>query len=339
MTTRLRRALYPLIACLAAVLLTSCSHGLQAAGAHSGRTLIFALDQAEDHPSYIALENFSERLEQATDGRWDVRVYPNASLGNQQETVQLVGDGSVDMTVASGTLLENLNDDFRTLGLPLIFDSVDDQMEVLSDDSLVGDLFSSLESSNHLTVLGGFTQGERHLYTRSGPIERPKDLAGMKVRVQESDLMINMLGSMGSSPTPLSYAEVYTAVQSGVLDGAENNLISYMTEGHNEVAKHVALTGHQIGTDYIVINSDVLGDMTEQDRRTFEREWQTTVEKHTELWLQRTDEAQDQAEEEGTEFTDVDEHAFRDALRTVLDGELQDPDVKELYERIRDHQQ
>ncbi|GAA4910266.1 TRAP transporter substrate-binding protein [Nesterenkonia rhizosphaerae] len=325
------------IACTLGLTATGCTYGLQGTP-ETGKTMIFALDQAEDHPSYIALEAFSDRLEDATDGRWDIRVYPNAALGNQQETVQLVSEGSVDMVVASGTLLENLNRDFRTLALPLLYEDIDHQMAVLSDEEILGDLFTSLEEPNNLTVLGGFTQGERHVYTKNGPFTEPDDLNGQKIRVQESDLMIDMLSAMGSNPTPLSYAEVYTAIQSGVLDGAENNLISYMTTGHNVVAPHVALTAHQVGTDYVVINSEVFTGMTEEDRQTFLQEWQATVDHHTQMWVELTEEAADDAEAQGSTFTEVDQQAFTDGLAEMLEDELADPEVRELFDRIQNYE-
>ena len=139
------------------------------------------------------------------------------ALGAQQEVIQLVSDGSVDMAIASGTQLENLNPEFSTLNLPTVFDGIDHQIDVLGNEEIVGELFSSLEESKNLTVLGGLTQGDRNLYTVKGPIIEPADLAGMKIRVQESDLHIAMINAMGGSATPMSYGEVYAALQSGVL--------------------------------------------------------------------------------------------------------------------------
>lgn len=315
--------------------LTACSSGV-AGTAEEGKTLFLSLNQSESHPSYVALTDFGERLSAATDDRWDIRVYPNETLGAQQEVIQLVGDGSVDMAVASGTQLENLNPHFGVLNLPTVFTSIDHQLDVIQDDAIVGELFSSLEEENNLTVLGGLTQGDRNLYTTEGPIEEPEDLAGMKIRVQESDVHIQMVNAMGGAATPMSYGEVYTALQSGVLDGAENNEISYLTQKHNEVAKHVARTRHLVGLDYMLINTDLLTEMTDADRDLFLAEWDTTVQVHTQLWKEETAKAITAAEESGTTFTDVDEEAFTEALQPVVDNALSAPEDKELYDMIKE---
>ena len=283
----------------------------------------------------MALTEFGDRLAERTDGRWDVDVYANETLGAQQEVIQLVGDGAVDMAVASGAQLENLNDEFQTLNLPTVFDDIDHQLDVINDDDIVGELFTSLEDDKNLTVLGGLTQGARNVYTDSGPVERPEDLNGMKIRVQESDIYIDMITAMGGSATPMAYGEVYTALQSGVLDGAENNEVSYVSQKHNEVAKHMALTEHLIGLDYVVVNTDVLDGMSPEDRAVFEEEWTAASEHHAGLWKTETEEAITAAEESGTVFNDVDEAAFDEALAPVVDKYLQTDAARELYDEVR----
>lgn len=317
---------------------TACSSGVSGK-AETGKTLVLSLNQSETHPSYIALTDFGERLKAATGGRWDVKVYPNETLGAQQEVIQLVSDGSVDMAVASGTQLENLNPHFGVLNLPTTFKSIDHQMSVITDKSIVGDLFTSLEGSKDLTVLGGLTQGDRNLYTATGPIKKPADLHGMKIRVQESDVHIKMVNAMGGSATPMSYGEVYTALQSGVLDGAENNEISYVTQHHNEVAKYVARTRHLVGLDYMLINSETYNGMTPEDRKIFDSEWSKTMTEHTKLWKKDTAEAIQQAKDSGTKFNDVDKVAFDKALAPVVKGSLKSPADRELYDAIQEANQ
>jgi len=315
--------------------LTACTAGISG-NAQEGKTMVLSLNQSESHPSFIALTDFGERLKAATDGRWDVKVYPNETLGAQQEVIQLVSDGSVDMAIASGTQLENLNPDFGTLNLPTVFESIDHQIKVLRDKGIVGDLFTSLEDSKHLMVLGGLTQGDRNLYTTKGPLTEPNDLAGMKIRVQESELHIKMLNAMGASATPMSYGEVYTALQSGVLDGAENNEISYTTQKHNEVGKYVARTRHLVGLDYMLVNSDLLADMSETDRTVLENEWQKTVDEHVKLWNADTQKAIASAEASGSKFNDVDQEAFTQALAPVVEDALKGEKARALYDDIKE---
>jgi tripartite ATP-independent transporter DctP family solute receptor len=323
----------PLVLGLALLPVAGCT-GLAAPGGE-GKTLVLSLNQTETHPSYVALTEFGDRLAERTDGRWDVEVYPNETLGAQQEVIQLVGDGAVDMAVASGTQLENLNQEFRTLNLPTVFDDIEHQLDVINDDEIVGELFTSLEDEMNLTVLGGLTQGSRNVYTAEGPVERPEDLNGKKIRVQESDIHIDMIEAMGGAATPMAYGEVYTALQSGVLDGAENNAISYMSQKHNEVAEHMALTEHLVGLDYVAVNTDVLESMSPEDRAIFEEEWTATSEHHAELWETETAEAVEAAKESGTVFTDVDEAAFDAALAPVVDKYLQTDYARQLYAEVR----
>ncbi len=334
MRAQLSRSPFLAMTAAAALALTACTGGGAIEQAET-RTLVLSLNQTEEHPSYIALEQFGDDLHEATDGRLDVEVYPNETLGAQQEVVQLVGDGAVDMAVVSGTQMENISEGFQVLNLPTAFEDIDHQLRVVNDEAIVGELFTSVEDSNNLTVLGGLTQGSRHLYTAQGPIEEPADLRGMKVRVQESDIHIDMINAMGASATPMAYGEVYTAMQSGVLDGAENNEISYMSQNHNEVAPHVAQTNHLVGLDYVVMNTDLLESLPAEDREIFEQEWQRASENHASLWESETEAVIAEAEESGTEFNDVDEAAFRDALRPVVEKYLDSPEDQELFDAIR----
>lgn len=313
--------------------LSACGDSAGSAGGDS-QTLRLALNQTETHPSYIALDNLGKNVEESTEGRVSVDVYANETLGAQQEAIQLVSDGTVDMAVVSGTQLENLNPDFQVFNLPLVFDSVEHQMEVIGDDAVVGELYTSLEDQN-LTVLGGLTQGTRSIYNSERPVETPADLGGMKIRVQESDVQMKMIELIGGAPTPMAFGEVYTALQSGVIDGAENNEVSYLTQKHNEVAKYFSNTNHLVGLDYVVINTDVYEAMTEEDRAAFEEQWAAAVEEHTSLWTTETEKAHSDLEAAGTQFNDVDQEAFRSALEPLIEQYV-DTDVEQaIYDAAR----
>lgn len=294
-----------------------------------------ALNQTETHPSYIALDHLSERFEERTDGRWKIDVYPNEQLGSQQEVLQFVKSGAIEMAIVSGTQLENLNKDFQVLNMPTTFSSVEHQMEVIRDPEIVGDIFSSLEDSDNISVIGGFTQGGRNIYTSFGIVEEPADLAGKKIRVQESDMHIRMIQLMGGSATPLSYGEVYTAIQSGVLDGAENNEVSYSTQRHMEVAPYYSYTNHLIGLDYMIMRYDLRQAMSEEDRAIFDEEWNNAMIEHTELWDQETQKAIEDAKAAGAEFAEVDREAFVEALAPIKDEFLTTDYQRKLFDAIR----
>lgn len=337
MRTRNRLTTAGMVAATALVL-AACGGGNGdggAAGSSGGKSMRLALNQTEQHPSYIALDSFGERLSEATDGRWDVDVYANETLGAQQEALQLVSDGTVDMAIVSGTQLENLNKDFLVFNLPQVFDSVEHQMEVIHDEAIVGDLYASLEDSNSVTVLGGFTQGARHVYG-SEPYLTPDDLAGQKIRVQESELHLAMAQALGGTGTPMSFGELYTGLQAGVVDAAENNEVSYVTQKHFEVAPHLSYTHHLVGLDYLVINTDLLESMTPEDREIFDAEWTATHQEHTQLWLEATADAVAQAEAGGATFHEVDEEAFREALAPLVEKFIANETQQALYDAARD---
>ena len=313
--------------------LSACGGGSDSASGDS-QTFRLALNQTETHPSYIALDSFGQNVSDNTESRVAVDVYANETLGAQQEAIQLVGDGSVEMAVVSGTQLENLNPDFQVFNLPGVFDSVEHQMGVIGDEEIVADLYASLEDQN-ITVLGGLTQGTRSIYNGERPINTPEDMAGMKIRVQESDVQMKMIELMGGSPTPMAFGEVYTALQSGVIDGAENNEVSYLTQKHNEVATYFSNTNHLVGLDYVVINTDVYENMTEEDRAVFDEQWTAAVEEHTELWLTETEESHTELEAAGTEFNDVDDEAFRAALEPLIDEYVTTDTAQTIYDAAR----
>ena len=297
--------------------------------------LTISLNQTESHPSYIALTWFGEQLAEATDGRWGARVYANEALGAQQEVVQLVSDGSVDMAVISAPQVENLSMAFRPLNLPGAFVDIEHQTAVLKDDSIVGELFSSLEDERRLRVLGGFTQGSRHVYTDRGPIESPEDLRGLKIRVPESDVFMELTRALGASPTPMAYGEVYTALQAGVLNGAENNEVSYVTQRHYEIAPFFTLTNHLVGLDYVMANVDRIAQMEEADQEAFSTTFTAAQEEFVRLWAQETDSSTEAMKDAGVEITEPDPEAFTPAIEEVGRSFLDSPEDEDLYERVR----
>ncbi|WP_304502131.1 TRAP transporter substrate-binding protein [Brachybacterium sp. FME24] len=299
------------------------------------RVLSISLGQAESHPSYGSLVSFGKRIAEATDGRYGARVYANNSLGDQQETVQLVSDGAIDMAVISGTQIENSSPRFLPMNVAGVFDDIDHQNRVMLDESIVGELFASLEPHKRLSVLGGYTQGGRHLYTAGGPIESPDDLAGKKIRVQESEIFLRLITNIGAVPTPMAYSEVYTGLQAGVLDGAENNEISYVTQRHYEVAGHFTKTNHLVGFDFLLANTDLLEEMDEVDRDAVREAWAETQSEFVEIWKQETADATQEMLDRGVIITEPDPEVFTPIIEETGLSILEDPADIALYDAIR----
>src|SRR5690606_13000655 len=195
---------------------------------------------------------------------------------------------------------------FRPLNLPGAFVDIEHQTAVLKDDSIVGELFSSLEDERRLRVLGGFTQGSRHVYTDRGPIEGPDDLSGLKIRIQESDVFMALTRALGASPTPMAYGAVYTALQAAVLNGAENNEVSYVTQRHYEIAPHLTPTNRLAGLDDVTASVDRIEGMDEADQTASTESFAAAQAEFVALWAQETEASTQAMEEAGVEITEPD---------------------------------
>ncbi len=321
-------------AAVAALVLASCGGGADADGPEGERILRLALNQSEDHPSFTALDHFGEHLRENTGGV-SLDIYPNETLGGQAEVLQLVSSGSVDMAIVSGAQLENLNRDFIAFNVPRVFDDIDHQMDVVHDPEITGDLFTSLDEAHDLTVVGGFTQGTRSVYTADGPVRTPEDLRGANIRVQESPLNVAIAEALGGSAAPMVFGELYTGLQAGVVDAAENNEVSYFTQRHYEVAPYWSYTEHLIGLDYLVVNSHALAGMSEQERAVFDEGWAAAHAEHAVLWAEATEDAIAGAEADGARFSEVDEAAFAEALDGLVEEFVVTDAQRELHEAAR----
>lgn len=294
-----------------------------------------AFNQTENHPQYIAMTDMGKRLEEATNGAYKIEVYPNATLGAQQEAIQLLQDGSLEMAFVGGAQLENFSDDFIVFNLPYMFESQEQQRQITNDPAIIGDLYTSLEDQN-ITVLAGFHGGVRNVYTKSTEVREPADMTGLKIRVQESDTHIAMLNLMGGQATPMAQGEVYTAIQSGVLDGGENNELVFYDLKQLEVAPIYSYTKHLMVPDYLIINPAVLAAMSPENRAAFDKELAVAVEEEGQLWGTKVAEAIQKSKDEGATFiTDVDIPAFKAILEPFTKETVpSSPLAQSLYEAV-----
>jgi tripartite ATP-independent transporter DctP family solute receptor len=291
--------------------LASCS----AASGESGESqtvLRVAFNQDVNHPQAQALTQLSEELEAQTDGRYALELYTDETLGDQAATIEQVQSGTIDFAVVAGSLLENFESDISVVNLPYLYESPEHQMSVLNDREIVGELYDTLLDDN-IKVVSAYHGGVRNVYSSVGPVETPEDLSGQKIRVIGSDTNVQMMKLMGGVGTPMAQGEVYTAIQSGVLDGAENNELIYSTLSHDEIAPYYSRTEHLMLPDYLVTSPTVWDGISEEDRAVFEELLATSVDTELELFGSAVEEASAAAEEAGAQFNDADIEAFREA--------------------------
>ena len=330
------------VAAMCASGLVGCSTGGGGAAADGGSAsnpvvLKVAFNQPETHPQYSAMVNFGKKLKEQTKGAYEIKMFPNELLGSQQDTIAGVQSGTIDMSIVAGSLLENVNPDFVAFNLPYVFDSLEQQVSVLSDPAVTSDLYKSMEDKN-IDVVAGFTGGIRNVYTKEKAIKTPADLAGLKIRVIQSDTMVSMMKLMGGVGTPMGQADVYTAIQSGVLDGGENNELIYNSLKHDEIAPHYSSTKHLMMPDFLIMSSKVLAGMTDDQRTIFTDGLVAASQEEATLWNKTVATAVTQAKAAGAKFNDVDTAAFKKAVQPLVDEKLAaSPEAKKLYDAVQNH--
>lgn len=230
----------------ALAILIVCLAALPGCGSKKAETLPklvfrYADNQPEDYPTTLAANYFAQLVEERTNGEIVIRVYGDGELGDEVSVFEQVQIGGIDMARASVGTLGQFLPAAEILQLPYLFADADHEWRVL--DGEIGDEFLEMLEETGVIGLSWFDAGARNIYTTT-PVSSVEDLAGMTIRVQESDLMSRMVRLWGATPVQIPYGEVYSALQTGKIDGAENNYPSYESSGHFEAAPYYLLDGH-----------------------------------------------------------------------------------------------
>ncbi len=293
-----------------------------------------AFNQPEGHPEMVAVQEFSKKLEAATNGKYAIEVFPNELLGSQKETIEMVQNGSLEFSLVAGSLLENWSPDFSVFNLPYVFKDYKHLQRVVKDKKIVGDLFKSIEPQG-ITVLCAQYSGTRNVYTKSKEVRTPADLKGLKIRVMQSDTMVKMLNYMGGTGTPMGQGEVYTAIQTGVLDGAENNEVTYYALKQHEVGPVYNLTGHLMMPDYIVTNTNFYNSLPAEVKDFFEKNLDGLVDDEFERFQANVATSLEAAKKEGTKVIEADQEAFKKAVEPLIKEKVSTPSAQALYDAVQ----
>lgn len=315
--------------------LASCS-GASAGGgegAQAPTTFRVAFNQDAEHPQARALQELSDELEERTDGAYSLELYTDETLGDQAETIEQVQSGTIDFAIVAGSLLENFEPDMSVVNLPYLYDSPEHQMSVLNDREIVGELYDALLDDS-IAVMAAYHGGVRNVYSSDGPVASPGDLAGQKIRVIGSDTNVRMMELMGGVGTPMAQGEVYTAIQSGVLNGAENNELIYASLSHDEIAGYYSRTQHLMMPDYLIAAPAVWDGLDEETRAVFQELLDASVDTELEYFATAVDEAVAAAEEAGAQFSDADVDAFREAVLPLHEERVTNERTQGIYDAI-----
>ncbi|WP_017730503.1 TRAP transporter substrate-binding protein [Nafulsella turpanensis] len=285
------------------------------------------------HPVHEAMEFMAQRVKEKSDGKLTIDIYPNGQLGSERESLELLQIGSLGMTKVSAAVMESFSPNFKVLSLPYVFKDKEHYYRVLE-----GEIGQDLLDEGEEYWLHGLTYydaGSRSFYTTNKPIRKPEDLKGLKIRVQDSPTAISMVDAFGGSATPISWGELYTALQQGVVDGAENNPPSFYLSRHYEVSKYYSLNEHTMVPDILMISTKVWEDLTEQEKEWLTEAVEESVPVQRKLWAEAEAEALEAVKEAGVEIIHPDKEPFAELVEPLYETYKDEPEVYSLIQRIQ----
>lgn len=300
--------------------------------AMAAQTMRLPHNLSESHSVHMALLRFAELVKEGTKGEIEIEIVPNGVLGSEPEVLEQLMVGIVPMTKVSAAGLASYNDAYHTFGLPYIFRDKEHYYKCM-DSQPVQDLYMST-GDNGFFGLTFYTSGSRSFYTAKKAIRTPADLKGLKIRTQDMRSQTDMVKELGGTPVSIPYGDVYTSLQTGIVDGAENNETALTTGKHGEVAKFFSMDEHAMLPDLLVISAQTWNSLTDAQKAVFKSAAKASTEYHKELWDKSVDQAVADAEKMGvTIVRDVDKPAFQKAVGPLNDRYKKEyPAVKNLLE-------
>ncbi len=308
---------------VAAMSLTGCSQSgvSKSADATPENPMILTLAHglSETHTVHIAMSEFADKVEERTNGRIQVRILPNGQLGSENENMEQLMAGVISMTKVSAPGLATYNESYHAFGLPYIFDDTQNFYHVMDSQQML-DFFLSSEDDGFVT-LTYYPSGARSFYTKDKAIRTPADLKGLKIRVQDMKSQTDMMKALGGIPVAMSYGDVYTSLQTGIIDGTENNETALTTGKHGEICKVYSTDQHAMIPDVMVMSAKVWKNITPEDQQIILEAAHESTESHKIAWDTAIEEAIEEAKTTmGVEFVDdVDKDAFREATSGMID--------------------
>ena len=301
----------------------------------AGQRVLTATDvHVSDYPTVEAVRWIGETLERESDGRLKIRLYHSGQLGREAEAIDMARYGVVDITRVFSGALNNAFPLTQALCLPYVFDSIGHMRRVI--DGEVGEQVLRSFESRDLVGLAIYDSGARCFYNTRHPIVEPKDLHGLKMRVAASDIFIKLVRMLGANPTPMSLGETFSAMETHMIDGAENNMRSFHSSRHFEAARYWSETRHSYAPDVLVMSRASFLSLAPPDRELLVRTARESVPVMRAKWDESEGKARAEVLAYGVKANDADLGAFRQAAEPLLAEYRQKPDIGELYRRIRE---
>ncbi|MEI6898039.1 MAG: TRAP transporter substrate-binding protein [Psychromonas sp.] len=290
-------------------------------------TLKISHNQDRDHPIHKSMQYMAEKVNEYTDGEVRIRIYPNGQLGTQRESMELLQNGALSMAKSNASELESFEPSYGAFNIPYIFRDRDHYYRAMRSET--GEKILNASYDKGFIGLTYYDGGSRSFYANK-TINTPADLKGMKIRVQPSPTAVEMIKLMGGSPTPLAFGELYTALQQGVVDGAENNPTALTNNRHGEVSKIYSQDEHTMIPDVLIISTSAWNELSKTQQVALKKAAKESMMYHKDLWTKMTAEAEQIANETmGVKFVKVEKQPFIDAVKSMHDAALNNPEIAE----------
>ncbi|RUR53102.1 TRAP transporter substrate-binding protein [Vreelandella populi] len=289
----------------------------------------------DGYPNTVALEAFAEAVKEKTEGRINPRVYNNAVLGDQSDAIEQTRNGALNFANFNMGPMGPIVKETNVFSLPFLFTDVDHMHTVM--DGEIGQRFADALEEKGLVVLSWFDSGARSIYNTKHPINTPDDVQGLKIRVMNNDLYVEMMEALGGNATPMAYGEVYQSLTTGVLDGAENNYPSFESSNHYEAAEYYSLTEHLIIPECLCVAKASWDKLSEEDQEIVREEAMNASTMQRELWVESSEESRQIILDNGVEINEVeDKAAFQALMEPMYENFIaNNPGTGELIEEIR----
>lgn len=313
--------------CCGFFLISSC------AGDNHKKVLYFAHSLPISHPVHKGIVAMKDALEKKSNGKLEIKIFPDGQLGTEREVLELLQIGSVAMTKVSAASLSNFAPAYQVTSIPYLFRDREHLFSVLE-----GDIGKELLESSSAYLLRGlcfYDAGARSFYTKNKPVKSPEDLDGMKIRTMNDQMSVDMVNTLGGSATPMAYGELYTALQQNVVDGAENNIPSFVTSSHYEVCKYYTFDQHTMVPDVVVIGTKFWDTLNDQEKKWLQEAADESVVKQKQYWKETVAENMKVLEKAQVQFFYPDKTKFSSKSAPVLDKMMQDAKMKKVIEKIR----
>jgi len=298
------------------------------------KVLYLAHNLPQTHPVHKAILTFQKVLKEKSNGKLKIKIFPDGQLGSEREVLELLQIGSVAITKVSAATLSNFVPEYNVLSIPYLFRNKQQYFNVLEGD--IGKSILKKGSKYWLRGLCFYDAGSRSFYTKNKAIKTPDDLKGLKIRVMNNQMAIKMVDALGGSATPMAYGELYSAIEQGVVDGAENNLPSFVTSNHYEVSKYYTLDQHTSIPDVLVIGTKSWGKLSSQQKKWLQEAANESAIAEKKYWNDAVNKSISIAKKAGVKIIIPDKTLFANKSKLVLeDFKKNNPNFKKLVNKIQ----